>query len=120
MNFNLKLKSLNAAIQQDIRIRDRFKASKVTLCHKEPEGNYNKSCLDRQCANCGTQALSRHLDSALTTDRSSPAVWFQWEQTQVDQGKTHLNKVRHESTFEGLVEALADDLGRFSVHLFNA
>ena len=29
-------------------------------------------------------------------------------------------KVRHESTFEGLVEALAEDLGPFSIHLFNA
>ena len=35
-------------------------------------------------------------------------------------GKTRLMKIKHESTSEGLVEALAEDLTPFSPHLFNA
>ena len=35
-------------------------------------------------------------------------------------GKTRLMKIKHESTSEGLVETLAEDLTPFSAHLFNA
>ena len=119
-NVDLKLKSLNAAIQQDLRIQDRFQVSRLTLCPKELDANYKKNCLDRQCTSCGTQELSRHLDTVLTTSRSTPTGWFQWEQAQVGHGKTRLMKIKHESTFEGLVEALAEDLTPFSAHLFNA
>ena len=34
-NVDLKLQSVNAAIQQDLRIEDRYHASRITLCAKE-------------------------------------------------------------------------------------
>ena len=116
----MKLKSLNPVLPPDLRIQDRYQASRLTLCPREPGAEYRRQCLDRKCNNCGTHQLSHHLDAVLQTNRSSPATWFQWEQAQIGQGKTRLMKIRHETTLEGLVEALEECLSPFSLHLFNA
>ena len=97
-NVDLKLKSINAIVPQNLRLLDRYQVSRLTLFPKETSSDYKKNCLDRQCSNCGTQALSRHLECALEKDKSNQAVWFQWEQAPIGQGKTRLMKIKYEST----------------------
>ncbi|XP_070184051.1 uncharacterized protein [Littorina saxatilis] len=123
VNIDLKCAALNSHLsnEPELKIRDHFEASRITLCPKE-EGVYKKACIDRQCDNCGPALLRERLHLVLENEtlRNSPATWWQWENVAITNTSTRMTKVRKEGSFQGLVEALQSALVPFFRHLFNA
>ena len=89
--------------------------------HKEPGAEY-KVNLDRECQSCGVSQLRDHLRPALDDEgiRCCPANWWRWENAPINATSTRMQTLKKESSFDGLVEALEEDLDLFSCHLFSA
>ena len=124
VNVDLKIRAVNSHLVSlpHLCIEDRYQASRLTLCPKELGAEYKKACLDRECPSCGVGHLRDHLRLALDDEaiRCSPATWWRWENAPINATSTRMQKVKKESSFEGLVEAVECDLAPFSCHFFNA
>lgn len=121
VNMELKVKALNSHLSQfsHLQLQDHYRANQLTMCSKQ-NGELQKACIDGECTDCGPRLVTEHLQPALEDLRCTPATWGKWENAAMPNGSSRMMKVRKESSFEGLVEALQNGLAPFSCHLFNA
>ena len=122
-NMDLKIQAINSQQCIKLKIQDRYAVSRLTLCPKLPGSDYKKACIDRECTNCGVSLFTRDMQPALEGDaRCCPVEWWQWGMVPNPSKptSTKMMKIKKETTFEGLIEATAEALRTFSLHLFNA
>jgi hypothetical protein len=102
VNIDLKLKAVNSFLSShrhgDLKITDKYVLSRMTLCPKL-DGEYLKSCLDRECPDCGPHLLSEHLRPAVNDLSCTPVTWDRWQK--VNNGiTTRVMKVPHQCPLE--------------------
>ena len=94
-----------------------------TLCSPDDDGNFNKSCLERECNKCGIPENMFH-PSELATDESQPTVkWEKFEYRDVDyKGRTirKLLLTKKETKPGAMFEHLRSLLKTFPAHNFRA
>uniref|UniRef100_UPI00358EA477 uncharacterized protein isoform X3 n=1 Tax=Myxine glutinosa TaxID=7769 RepID=UPI00358EA477 len=122
INIELNLKAVNKIIsehqQPAIHISDKYAAAKLTTC-SEVNGKPKKACLDRQCEECGTRLIQRHLRLVLTTPCRQTS-WQRWEKTTVEGHPARMLKASKQGTVHELVHELLWELEPYASHLFNA
>ncbi|XP_070564656.1 trichohyalin-like [Ptychodera flava] len=124
INVELKLKEINKAAQRhnllDVRIKNKYDANDIGLCHKEDGSQYHKlDCIKRSCTECGVYLIKERL-SPLVRHKST-VTWYRWET--VSEGAENRKKkslVGKTRTTEDLVNELIEELTPFPQHLFNA
>jgi hypothetical protein len=108
--------------------KDRYEASRLTLCPKEGE-YYRKECIDRVCEACGVSNLAKTQKAVeiLGQHGLSDITWQSWaieEVTKTVKGKEvkkrQMTQKVQTTTVQELIEELSTSLKEFSKHLFNA
>ena len=122
-NMDLKLEALRLFATkkkiEGITIKDRFELSRLTLCLKGANGEYKRTCLERTCNNCGTNAIKNCLGPLLENCTEDTLQFSKWETVVVD-GKSRMTRITKTSPVPEFVNALCEELQSFSKHLFDA
>lgn len=85
-----------------------------------------RKCVDRECPNCGTDAIQTVYEPLLSSSGSQKVTFHQWEQTpeiytdRKGNTKTTLRWVQAEKkeTIEQVVNNVANTMGTFTSHIF--
>ena len=104
-------------------IKDKYTASRITLCSKKDGEEYQKKCLDRQCTECGTFLVDDHFQPLLSQHTDSQIKWNRWELKAVTcngQNLTRMTKIQKAGTIRNIIDELKTELVQFSKHLFDA
>ena len=93
-NIELKVKAINFIIGCKGDLRNRYNASRKTLCPKEDRFTfYKRECVERNCSSCGTDDMIYNI-SDLLKKKCSKLEWSKWEnQTLTIQGKKKTRKM---------------------------
>ena len=94
-----------------------------TLCAPDENGNFNRSCLERECPNCGITDNFFH-DTELSTDETTPTVkWEQFEYKDIEyKGRTIRKLLLTKKTTKAgeMFAHMKDILRTFPAHNFRA
>ena len=128
VNVDLKIRAVNSHLVSlpHLCTEDCYQASRLTLCPKDLGAEYKNACLDNDRVPKLWSWSSQELSTTGIGWRSNTM----FSSNLVEVGKcshqsfnatsTRMQKVKKESSSEGLVKALECDLAPFSCHLFNA
>lgn len=125
-NLEQKIEALNkVASQKSLVLRTTVRQlSDRTLCPHD--GTPNRRCIDRECPDCGTQAIQNMYVPLVEKCREDETFkYYQWETKSEVVGKkkqriTRWVQVQKNSTVKELVTEVAKCLEAFSGHLFRA
>ena len=125
VNIELKLRTINKTAilykKNECCIRDKYEASRLTLCPKRGE-HYQKSCLQRECRQCGVKKVDEKL-KPLNHVRNSVVNWGKWENVTKEKNGSSVSRktlVNKTDKFSSLVQELKQEISPFARHLFVA
>ena len=121
-NIELKVKAINFIIGCKGDLRNRYNASRKTLCPKEDRFTfYKRECVERNCSSCGIDMIYNISD--LLKKKCSKLEWSKWEnQTLTIQGKKKTRKMLQlkKSSVDVFMIEFRNEINIFSAHLHNA
>ena len=129
VNISLKVKALQKAVP-NCPFKDKYDVVNATLCPKDEGKEYHaKSCINRDCQNCGVKQISGVLELGESQDDVKWTVWENHTFTNKPKPSNEkqkevkvIRKVLTDNTtsVSQLVEALEEEVKPFALHLFQA
>lgn len=122
-NIELKVKAINLIIGCKGDLRNRYNASRKTLCPKEDRSTfYKRECVERNCSSCGRDNMIYNI-SDLLKKKCSKLEWSKWENQMLTiQGKKKTRKMLQlkKNSVDVFMIEFRNEINIFSAHLHNA
>ena len=128
-NPKLKLDALNKACDHnrtpDCKIKSNTDLIAITMCPKQPDASHHRmACIQRQCRECGPQAIEQHTAALASTVGDQEQTWQFWTTKDYinSNQKTSKQKVLESKSgsMKELVTGLQNDTRDLSHHLLVA